>query len=540
MLADVVLTEFVEFPVNKTITLDLAGHNVTRTNGNCALDVYGNVTLVDSGRIDDGERVYGKLQSAVPVWVNAGGEFTLTSGAINASDRGIMIQGNGTATLNGGTVTSTGWGVTMFGTAKLTVNNGANIAATDNAAIATNGTAGNNVTIEIKGGTITSENEVGIFQPSGTVTVSGGDIRGTTGIYTKSGSLTVEGGTITGNGSAAAYSPTGDGWNATGDALVVDNCGYPSGAPIVTITDGTFTSANGKDIGSYHNDTEEDLASVKAYSDGISIPDNEMWVSTETAGVYKLVEAVVVTFNTAGGTPVTIAEQRIEKGTKATKPADPEKAADAHGEYEFKGWFAPDADEAFDFNTPVTENLELTAHYAFTTFIYPVGEGGVKIAGNWISTMFGDSIDVGNYTQVKEKLSSTADNGMLYWQNYVLGLTGAKSEKLTIWGAAPETQGKTGVATGNYVIFGELGVPQGWTAASMKVGNNVSACYKLMVRKDNGTLSDVIINAEEEVLEPEVLEPVAVTSNVPEFVVPMNAVYNQTLVLVIEITVTAE
>ena len=84
------------------------------------------------------------------------------------------------------------------------------------------------------------------------------------------------------------------------------------------------------------------------------------------------------------------------------------------------------------------------------------------------------------------------------------------------------------------MIFGDLDVPQGWTAASLKVGNNVAACYKLMVRNADGTLSDVIISKDE------VLAPVAVTTNVPEFVVPMDKVNNQTLVLVIEITVTAE
>jgi hypothetical protein len=42
-----------------------------------------------------------------------------------------------------------------------------------------------------------------------------------------------------------------------------------------------------------------------------------------------------VTFDTDGGTPVTIADQTIRYNTTATAPADPTKEG-----YTFDGWFA--------------------------------------------------------------------------------------------------------------------------------------------------------------------------------------------------------
>ena len=91
--------------------------------------------------------------------------------------------------------------------------------------------------------------------------------------------------------------------------------------------------------------------------DAIDIPEDYMWIETETAGVYKLVEAVVVTFVTEDGI-VAPEAQRIEKGTKATKPTDPTKE-----HYSFLGWFAEGAEKAFDFDTPITKDITLTAKF---------------------------------------------------------------------------------------------------------------------------------------------------------------------------------
>ena len=67
-------------------------------------------------------------------------------------------------------------------------------------------------------------------------------------------------------------------------------------------------------------------------------------------------EKVTVTFNSDGGSAVKA--QEIDKGAKATKPADPTKEG-----YEFKGWFLGEATTEFDFNTAINENITLKAKW---------------------------------------------------------------------------------------------------------------------------------------------------------------------------------
>ena len=61
-----------------------------------------------------------------------------------------------------------------------------------------------------------------------------------------------------------------------------------------------------------------------------------------------------VSFDTKGGSDV--ASQTIVHGNKATKPADPTKEGST-----FKGWFVGDTE--FDFTTPITGTLEITAKW---------------------------------------------------------------------------------------------------------------------------------------------------------------------------------
>jgi hypothetical protein len=76
-----------------------------------------------------------------------------------------------------------------------------------------------------------------------------------------------------------------------------------------------------------------------------------------------------VTFDSAGGTDV--AEQSIVEGELATKPAnDPTRENDIAGlwegsppDYTLRHWSAPGSTEAFDFTTPITANITLTAQW---------------------------------------------------------------------------------------------------------------------------------------------------------------------------------
>ena len=99
-----------------------------------------------------------------------------------------------------------------------------------------------NTKIEINGGSIKS-NSVAIYHPQkGSLTVNDGYIEGETAIYAKSGTLAFNGGTMHATADKATdYTYASGSMVATGDAVVIDACGYPGGNPDVTITGGTYT-----------------------------------------------------------------------------------------------------------------------------------------------------------------------------------------------------------------------------------------------------------------------------------------------------------
>lgn len=126
------------------------------------------------------------------------------------------------------------------------------IEVTGDFAVATNGSTTTSGTINIKEGAKLTSDVSAVYLP-GVVnaTISGGTITGATAIYQKSGTLNITGGTFIGNGAKADFVHNGNGANATGDAIVIENCGYPGGAPQIAISGGTFTSTNGKAVASY-------------------------------------------------------------------------------------------------------------------------------------------------------------------------------------------------------------------------------------------------------------------------------------------------
>ena len=72
-----------------------------------------------------------------------------------------------------------------------------------------------------------------------------------------------------------------------------------------------------------------------------------------------------VTFDAAGGSPVP-ASQTVAAGNMAMKPANPVLAG-----YTLDGWFAPGAATAFDFTTPITSNITLTAKWTPSGVVPP-------------------------------------------------------------------------------------------------------------------------------------------------------------------------
>ena len=120
--------------------------------------------------------------------------------------------------------------------------------------------SGNNdgTVINVLGGSITTVNDIAIYQPqNGKLNISGGVITGTTAVYVKAGTVNITGGKLVANGDKTDYTVNNNGCNATGDALVIDN--YYETAPVVTITGGTFETKAKNDvlIGSYAPEGKE-------------------------------------------------------------------------------------------------------------------------------------------------------------------------------------------------------------------------------------------------------------------------------------------
>ena len=85
----------------------------------------------------------------------------------------------------------------------------------------------------------------------------------------------------------------------------------------------------------------------------------DSWQIKEQGRVH-VTEVYTVTFDSYGGTPVPPA-QEVEYGLTATKPADPTLKG-----YTFAFWYLGEDEQnatAYDFNTPVTENITLTAKW---------------------------------------------------------------------------------------------------------------------------------------------------------------------------------
>ncbi len=196
----------------------------------------------------------GKIVRATADARMTGGIFRLLDGA------DLTITGEGEIDHNDNTNVYAAVGI--LGAANLTVKNSKLVGYYY-------GITGNGMkdgsTITIKGGEIRNEEGTGsgIYHPqNGTLTVQGGTITGATGIYFKSGVLNITDGTIKGIGAKVAYGHNGNGSDATGDALVIENvaAGNYEAVTSVAVTGGSFNSANADPIASYTADGATALA----------------------------------------------------------------------------------------------------------------------------------------------------------------------------------------------------------------------------------------------------------------------------------------
>lgn len=219
--------------IRKAITVDLGGNKLTSTGG--GFDVYADLTVKN-----------GSMETVTwAAWVQGGADLVI--------EKDVSIMTTSTKGDKGGiTVQNEGSSVTVFG--KVEAAGGAAVSGIGNK-------DDGGVIINIEEGaviTCTNKDGLGIYYPNTSeLNIKGGTITGATGVYVKSGKTTVTGGTIIGTGDKADYKYYGNGAYSTGNAFVVDTCGYPGGDPAVEIKGGTFKSENAEAVGSYFGNTAE-------------------------------------------------------------------------------------------------------------------------------------------------------------------------------------------------------------------------------------------------------------------------------------------
>ena len=257
LLHDVTVTSTVKFDkAGKNITIDLQSHKIT--GDKCrALHVIDGTLQINNTTANNGEAVITSTGIATDSSVIRVGDGN------HKQAKGENMKSPKLDIAAGVTVKAVcSYGITVFGYGeeKLTVNGNVISTAPTNAsydgcAISTVGEDKTTANVTINGGTITAENTNAIYMPSGNLLVySGAIVRGLTGIYAKSGTVQIRKAEIYGTGEAKGYSYYGNGGIPTGDALVLDSCGYPNGAPMVDYTgaeNAYFESTNAKPIGSY-------------------------------------------------------------------------------------------------------------------------------------------------------------------------------------------------------------------------------------------------------------------------------------------------
>ena len=224
----------------------------------------------------------------------------------------IVIESDFTVEGNSVLLVGTSPSLELFGTIDTT--------GTSNTSIQGNGsTTKKSSIIVIKEGARVLSDKAGIYHPqSGTLTVEGGLITGSTGIVMKSGHLVVKGGEISATGARKPYTHESSGYISTGDAVVLEACDYPGGAPSADISGGLLSSQKAQAVVCYLKDGAKDMDNKKFVTGGefssdptAYLDESLMAVPAEQEGFFGVrqsIENVVV----SDGTPVVTVEPARE------------------------------------------------------------------------------------------------------------------------------------------------------------------------------------------------------------------------------------
>ncbi|MDO4806702.1 MAG: Cna B-type domain-containing protein [Coriobacteriales bacterium] len=316
------------------------------------------------------------LSKSITVDLNG---YTLS--AASNTDKAFEVVGDAKLTINGTTANSAFVGRINVGkksnnNGNLELNGGTYSCGSGQTVVHVNGTCTNS-SVSIKNATITSPDDNGIqLNGAGTYVIENSSISGATAVYLKAGKLTVADSRLTSTASSHTdYTYSGSGSNPTGDAIVVDSCHYPGANPTLElgVDNQIAVSANSGNVqvGYYEYNTSQSGYApgvVTATTSGGTAPDITLPVGYDWAksgnGTYAISETRTVTFIYAGSLSAdgkAVESQDVVIGQKASKPSDPTRT-----DKTFLGWYytnASNAEVKFDFNTPITADITLTAKW---------------------------------------------------------------------------------------------------------------------------------------------------------------------------------
>lgn len=313
---------------NKSITLELDGHNIT-CNSNIAL-AGGSLNITNTGTAD------------------------ATHGVISTTDAGsapVEIRGTGDLTAKrtltvgtGVTLTGSKYGLNVFGSNDAQKNIiDVNVNGTVNGTLFVLGNLkniANEININVNGTIYVPNNdnnsaEVGIaLNGNATVTVNeGANVSGETGIEVRAGKLDVNGGTIKATASTYSYTANNSGSSTKGAAIAVAQ--HTTVLPITTTLNGGTLTGGEKTLvveDAQNNDLSSvEVTATESFTQSAVIPEGFKWKATGE-NTYTLVEDKFI----------------LVDGTDYTKTADEPVAKAVYKRTfgsnrvkKYQGWFIP-------------------------------------------------------------------------------------------------------------------------------------------------------------------------------------------------------
>lgn len=253
--------------LEKSLTLELNGHTIS---------------AADSWARGDADTKYGGKTDAMFVVVS-GATLTINDNSANKDGTITAATAGKDACYAAIKLTATNESVNT-GTESLVVNSG-NIVGNYYGVCGNGGRSDSQIIINdgtIKG-TVVDDSTSIYHAQGGKLIINGGVLEGATGLYVKSGTVTISGGTIIGNGNKEAFKHSDNGFGNTGDALVVEACGYTYGNPVVSVIGGTFISENAEAV-AYYKYNENKLENKKFISGGSFSTDPSAYAADGFAG----------------------------------------------------------------------------------------------------------------------------------------------------------------------------------------------------------------------------------------------------------------